>query len=133
MSDDLDFEKESARAIIHDLHGEVLEALTGGATVPERDTWPVKELAAHAVVENRETLEDYNMLATEAALSGTDVQTLAATIVYKSKMFKLLVGKAAGLRAAGLAAIEACPTVAHVEATLANIQAQVEAEIATNS
>ena len=59
-----------------------------------------------------------------------DPTALATYIIFKADQFKLLVGKAAGLRAQGIAAINACPTPAHVEATIANIEIQIEAEIA---
>jgi len=133
MTSRLDFEKGKASRRVHQLHGEVLEALTGGASIPERDTWPIKETAARAVLSGTASEGDLMMLGIEAQLAGTDVPTLAATVVAKSDAFKTLVGKAAGLRAKGLANIAACTSVAYVEATLQFIEDQVEAEIVAHS
>jgi len=130
MSNDLEFEKEGAVVRIHELHAEVLEALTGEATIQERDTWAPKEAAARAYVAGSAPPPDVLMIETEATLSGQDPTALATYIVFKADQFKLLVGKAAGLRAQGLAAIEACLTPAHVEAAMVNIETQIELEIA---
>ncbi len=129
MSDDLQFEKENAVARVHELHEEVLKHLTGEATIAERDTWSVKEHAARGVVNATAIQDDINMLAIEAAMSGVEVIDLAQSILAKSAMFKILVGKAAGLRKQGLTAISQCSSVMEVDAVLSNIENQVDIEI----
>lgn len=122
----LEFEKAEARDMVHQLHAETLELLTGGATIQERDTWPVKETAARAFIGETASPSDLQMLGTEAVFTGLPLADLAAHIVAKAEAFKSLVGLASGMRAKGLQSIEACQTVEQVAAVVQSIETEVE-------
>ena len=133
MSDDLRFEKDSAIAVIHAKHGEILEALTGNATIQERDTWPIKERAGRALLDGSASAIEVAMLTAEAEMIGITAEQLAQTIVGKADAFKMLVARAAGLRSQGIASVEACLTPEQVEATVAHIESVIDAEVAAHS
>jgi len=126
----LEFRQEKAIEQIHEMHAEVLETMTGNATVQERDTWPIKQTAAKAFLAGSIDEEDLIMLETEATLAGIPVAKLAATISYKSQVFKQLVGKAAGLRVAGINAVMTCQSMEQVAMTMSHISNQIDLEIA---
>jgi len=125
----LEFRQEKAIEQIHEMHAEVLETMTGNATVQERDTWPVKQAAAEAFIAGSASETDILMLTIEAELTQIPVEQLAATVVYKAQVFKQLVGKAAGLRAAGIRAVMNCQSMEQVSMTMAGIEQQIDIEI----
>jgi hypothetical protein len=100
-------QRKTALARIDQEHAIYLVALTGDATVAERDTWRVKEEAARAFEAGTATPGQTAMLAAEAQCAGITEAELAATIIAKADAFLTLIGLAAGLRAKGRAAIMA--------------------------
>ncbi len=129
MTSLLEFEQEAAKRRIHELHSETLEHLTGDATIAERDTWTMKEIAARAFVAGTINQADTNMLATEAGMVGLTLEYLVAAIIGKADVYKFLVGKAAGLRKQALVAIDNCVTADEVVATVEGIEIQSDIEI----
>ena len=125
----LEFRQEKAIEMIHEMHGEVLDTLTSNASIQERDTWPVKQAAAEALLAGTASAEDINMLEVEAVLTGITKEELATKIVQKSFAFKHLVGKAAGLRAAGIRAIMGCQSMEQVSMTMAHIENKIDQEV----
>ena len=130
-------QRSSALARVDAEHSNYLVALTGGATVAERDTWKVKEEAARAFEAGTATPGQAAMLAAEAQGAGISEVALAATIIAKSEAFLGLIGVAAGLRAKGRSAVQAATdeavpldqVAAHIEAVFAQLAQQVQAAV----
>ncbi|MFI0396040.1 hypothetical protein [Paracoccus jiaweipingae] len=100
-------QRRSALAKIDAEHARYLRALTGGATIEERDTWKPKEEASRAFEAGTATPGQAAMLAAEADGGGITEAELAAKIIAKADAFLALIGVAAGLRAKARAAIMA--------------------------
>jgi len=127
---DLQFEKDNAVARVHEMHGELLETATGDATIQERDTWPVKEKAAQAVVDGTVSPAQLGMLTLEADEEGVPVEMLSQAILAKSTSFHLLVGTASKLRSQALKAIAAAPTVEYLDMVLEQMEQTAMAALA---
>ncbi|WP_224825762.1 hypothetical protein [Cognatishimia sp. MH4019] len=129
--------QKAAFARLDQEHANYLVALTGGATVAERDTWKVKEEAARAFEVGTATPGQAAMLAAEAEGAGITKAALAANIIAKADAFLELIGIAAGLRARGRSAIvvatdEAVPldqVEDQIAATFTQLAQEVQAAI----
>jgi len=86
-------------------HAAFLHAITGKATKEERDTWPVKQPAAVAVLAGDATPAQTAMLQREASRRGVTTEELAEHIIAKADENMLAVGEAGARRADALAAI----------------------------
>ena len=128
-------QREAAIQRINQAHARFMRALTGNATIEERDTWKIKEEVARAYLLNTATEGQSMMIELEAQGDGTEPTVLAQIIVAKFERFQKLIGMAAGLKNKAKAAIvqatdEAVP-IEHVGSVLEQVFAQVEAETQT--
>lgn len=121
---------ENALAQIDEKHAEILVELTGDATVEERDTWATKAVAAQAYMVGAATDSQIEMLTTEAAIVGEDVQVLVATVLGRAVVFNKLIGLASGLRRKGRSAVKACSTEEQLAATMEVVLQQSDAAVA---
>lgn len=136
------------------MHADFMRALTGNATVEERDTWTAKvaaaklidamtdaevEAEAAKIVAGDETsIDDLETLVGDVGLGVAELRALADVVLTKSRAYKRLVGVASRIRreakAAVTAATDAAQPIEGVGAALdqieTNITAQIQAEIA---
>jgi hypothetical protein len=99
-----------------------LRRFTEGVPVEEVASWATKAAAARAYLDGQPA----PMIEAEAALTGEDPQTLAATIVAKADAYTAIVARVTGLRRATNAAIAAAETEAAVSGVIG--AARVEAK-----
>ncbi|MGV6840170.1 MAG: hypothetical protein ACWA40_08260 [Planktomarina sp.] len=88
-------------------HAHVLNQLTGGASIEERDTWKTKEDAARALIDEKASKGQTAMLTLEAEAKDMTAADLAQTIIAKATGYQMLIGKASALKAAAKTAIAA--------------------------
>lgn len=128
----LDDHKEYARIEINQFHADTLKALTGNATIEERDTWPSKEAAARAFMKNEADKTQMEMLTIECQFTGEDIMTLSVNIIDKSEQFRRLVGLASGFRRKAMVALTQCKTIEDIQSLLDSLKSQAEELIGQN-
>ncbi|EFO32627.1 hypothetical protein TRICHSKD4_2429 [Roseibium sp. TrichSKD4] len=136
----LDEVKSEAVKAVKQRHAETLNALTGGETIEERDTWDLKASAAELylvvfpeVIERNEdgTAKDarFLMIETEALFRGDDPTVFAKTIKKKADEYARLIGVAGGIKSKALRAIKAAETAEEVVALLEASEAEAAAAL----
>ena len=78
-------------------HSNTIKKLTGNSTEAERDTWPDQREAAKAYINSSADNDDLQMLES-LCLDHESKEELAMRILAKSKLMKILIGKAGGLK-----------------------------------
>jgi hypothetical protein len=96
----------AARVRIDALCAAYLGAQTRGATPEERDTWPVKEAAARAVLDQTATAVETRMLGREAAARDIAVAELARLIVARADGMRVLIGHTSEQRSLAVARLQ---------------------------
>lgn len=108
--------KESAMDALHAYVDEFAAKITGDVPIDEKLSWPAKEAAAQALTDGTETTEQLALLKDEADLTGETPVELAAIVLGKAAVYRLVVSRIAGLRRATVAAIEAADTAQDAKA-----------------
>lgn len=124
--------KQQAEVAINQYHADTLKALTGNATIEERDTWPSKEAAARAFMRNEADNTQLEMLNIECQFTSEDIMTLSANIINKSEQFRRLVGLASGFRRKAMVALTQCKTIEDIQSLLDSLKSQAEELIGQN-
>lgn len=109
----------SAKRKIIEHHAQILQRLTGSATVEERDTWMPKAMAAEAILSGSATDFQTAMISTEAELAGETTNELAQKIAAKYAAYQSLIGMASGLKRKTENAIELVENAEDVDGLLA--------------
>lgn len=100
------------------LHAAFLTALTGNATIPERDTWKPKEDAARAILNGSTDATFLALLQPEAEVRGITVQAFCVTVLAKAAAYYTLCGLAGKIKAAAHAGVELATNPTELEAAL---------------
>ncbi|MCD9148526.1 hypothetical protein [Pseudophaeobacter flagellatus] len=98
-------------------------AITGRVPQAERDSWATKAVAARAYLASAASVEQVAMLQAEAAITGEEIEDLAAAIVAMADAYAGIAAQLAGLRRKTRTAIEAALTPAQVQVALAALDA----------
>ncbi|EFO32135.1 hypothetical protein TRICHSKD4_2542 [Roseibium sp. TrichSKD4] len=136
----LDEVKSEAVKAVKQRHAETLNALTGGETIEERDTWAPKAKAAErylsvspeAIERNDEGAAkdaEFLMIETEALFGEDDPTLFAETIKEKAEEYARLIGLAGGIKRKALKAIHAAETAEDVAAILEASEAEAVAAL----
>jgi len=132
--------KAEAVKAVKQRHAETLNALTGGETIEERDTWAPKAKAAERYLSvSPETIKrnedgtakdaEFLMIETEALFGEDDPILFAETIKGKAEEYARLIGLAGGIKRKALTAIHAAQSAEEVEAALLASDVEAEAEL----
>ncbi|PHR57943.1 MAG: hypothetical protein COA43_11240 [Robiginitomaculum sp.] len=113
--------------VVDKIHADLLNKLTGGASIEERDTWQAKELAARAVIAGTASSSQSLMIGTEAHFLGKTPAKIADTIIVKAKAFHKLIGLAGGIRSKSRIAIKSATTQAELDSAITTAQEDVAA------
>lgn len=102
-----------------------MESVTGGIPATEKVSWPVKAIAARAVVNGNATGVQTAIIQAEADVTGEALADLAATIAAQADQWEIVASMVTGLRRKTRDAINAAPDSETIEAILT--QAQTDA------
>lgn len=116
------FRKEETLRETDRAHSRILNMLTGGASIEERDTWQPKALAAQGLLDGTATAQQVSMIETEASMLGLTTEQLAGIIVAKSNAYFSIIGVASGIRTKTRAGIKAATSIDEVNAIVLESQ-----------
>lgn len=105
---------------------EFVSPLIRPAPQEERDSWPVKELAAHAQLAGTATPEQIELLQFEAQITGETLDALAAVIIAAAQPFRRVSASIAGLRRKVSALLRAEPDPYKFDAILEAAKAEAQ-------
>ena len=116
--------KTEGLAEVNATHASYLRALLESISQEERDTWPVKTIAATAYLAGTATDAQTALIETEAAGGGISPDDLAEKIISKDAAYHGHIGQGAALRASGRAAVKAAATHEELQAALTAFYAE---------
>lgn len=127
-------QRQTALAMVDQVHASYLEKLTGNATHAERDTWARKLMAARGVLSGSPHASDVLALTKGAAERGVSIEEFAGNIELKDAAFAALIDQADALRdkarTAVIAATDETVTLSKVEGQIIEVFKLLAEEVA---
>lgn len=127
LADRLARRQDTARRTTHDLLARAYDSILAPYPAGERLSWPAKEDAARAHLAGTAAPHQTALLAAEADEASETVDAIAAVILARADAWRQTAGHLSGLRRRALAAIDAAPDTAAVDAAVDALRAGIEA------